>query len=160
MKDEVLKKLNNTDSAVIPHYDIILPTGEVFASRVQIVLKNTVLEPGTPLNKQNLLNDDTSTLLGLDPETSTPDMAFATIINYLKGICPKIAVKYTIGGTVYLRNMTTNETVQQVVGSDGYAKFDIFEFNGYEYWGSYNDVTTEHDWTMIDTAKLYEVSLV
>ena len=160
MKDEVLKKLNNTDSAVVPRYDIVLPTGEVVYSRVTLVLKNTILEPGTPLNAANLLSDDTSALLGLDPATSTPNEAFSTLLSLLKGICPKIAVQYTEGGTVYLRHMVTGVTQQQVVGSDGYAKFDVFDFNGYEYWGSLNGVTTEHDWTIVDTAKLYEVSLV
>lgn len=36
-------------------------------------------EVGTPLNKANLLTDDTATMLGLDPETATPNDAFNVI---------------------------------------------------------------------------------
>ena len=159
MKDEVLKKLNNTDSYVIPRYDIVLPTGEVVYSRVQIVLKNTVLEPGTPLNAANLLSDAVSTSLGLDPATSTPNTAFATLLQLLKGICPKVSVSYTAGSTVYMRNMSTLVTEQQVVPADGFVVFNIFEFNGYEFWGELNGVATEHEWFVVDTAKLYDVKL-
>lgn len=159
MKDEVLKKLNNTDSAVIPRYDIVLPTGEIVYSRVQIILKNTVLEPGTPLNAQNLLSDNTSTELGLDPETSTPDSAFSALAKMFLGICPKVSVRHTVGSTVHLRNMSTGVTEQKIVGSDGYVTFNILEFNGYEYWGVSDGVATDHDWILVDTAKLYEVTI-
>ena len=163
MKDEVLKKLNNTDSSVIPRYNIVAPDGTVIGSRVQIILQNTVLEQGTPLNKANLLSDDTSIALGLDPATSTPDEALRLLGKILNSITPKLAVEYLVGSTVYVKNMTTNETVSQVIpltGTDrGFASFNIYEFNGYEYWATYNGVSTSHDWIMIDTAKIYEVDI-
>ena len=164
MKDEVLKKLNNTDSTVIPRYNIVLPTGEVLASRAQIILQNTILEKGTPLNAANLLSDTTSEDIGLDPATSTPDQAFSKIMELLKGICPKIAVTYSEGGTVYARNETTLEVKQAPVQTSGIyqgnAIIDIFEYGVYTIWGIKDGVRKDYpSLLMVDTAKLYTVSL-
>ena len=158
MKDEVLKKLNNTDSEVIPRYDIILPTGEVFASRVQIVLRNTITQQGTPLNAQNLLSDYTSQLLGLDPATSTPDEAFRTLL----GFCPKLSItisNFQTGDEIEVTNMTTLQRVRKSVGSDGAATFDILKYDGYQYRGIRGDLSTETDWLIVDTATLYSKTI-
>lgn len=50
-KDEVLDKALQTDSAVLPRYDIVLPNGTKVATDAQIVLKNPVLQQGMPFNK-------------------------------------------------------------------------------------------------------------
>ena len=165
MKDEVLKKLNNTDSEIIPRYDIILPTGEIIYSGVQIVLKNEVLEPGTPLNKQNLLSDDTSVALGLDPTTSTPDEAFRTLKKLLSGFCPKVNVVFTAGGTVYIRNETTLETVSCPVPTSGpyagVATVDLYEYGTYSVWGMYNDVKTQYsEPLLVDAVKIYDIRII
>lgn len=154
MKDEILKKLNNTDASIIPRYEIILPTGEVIYSRVQIRLMNTITQQGTPLTAQNLLSDDTSQMLGLDPATSTPDEAFRKLL----GFSPKLSVtisNFQAGDIVEVKHMTTLQTVAKTVDSNGTATFDILEFAGYQYRGVRGSVSTVTDWLVVDTATLY-----
>lgn len=50
--DEVLDKAINTDAAVIPRYDVVLPDGTKVAEDAELILKNPVLQPGMPINKQ------------------------------------------------------------------------------------------------------------
>lgn len=164
MKDEVLKKLNNTDSSVIPRYDIVLPTGEVVYSRVQLILQNTVLEEGTPLNKANLLSDDTSASLGLDPATSTPDVAFAKLMELVRGFCPKVGVRFTPGGTVYIRNESTLEVTQSQVATSGayqgVAAINLYAYGGYTVWGVYDGVRKDYpSLLVVDTVRIYDIDL-
>ena len=50
-KDEVLGKALDTDTEVIPRFDIVLPSGLKVAENAQIVLKNPVEQEGMPINK-------------------------------------------------------------------------------------------------------------
>lgn len=50
--DEVLDKALPTDATVIPRYDIVLPNGSKVAENAEIMLKNPVLTPGMPVNRQ------------------------------------------------------------------------------------------------------------
>lgn len=50
--DEVLDKALPSDTAVVPRYDVVLPNGTKVAENAELVLKNPVLTPGMPINKQ------------------------------------------------------------------------------------------------------------
>lgn len=158
MKDEVLQKALSTDTQVIPRYDVILPDGTKVAENVQLVLKNAVLTEGTPLSKQNLLSDDTSRLFNLDPQTSTPDDALQAIRNSV-GYCPRIQVKFTIGGTVYASNEATGAIVSCTVPATGIAIVDIPSFGSYKVWGTYNGATSVKEDITIDAIKMYSLDI-
>lgn len=49
--DEVLDKALQTDTEVIPRYDIVLPNGNKVAENAEIVLRNPVVTNGMPFNK-------------------------------------------------------------------------------------------------------------
>lgn len=53
-QNEVLDKAISTDNSVIPRYDLVTPSGTKVAENVQLVLKNEVLQQGTPYNKKVL----------------------------------------------------------------------------------------------------------
>lgn len=55
-QDEVLAKAVSTDATVIPRYDIKRPDGTKVAENVALELKNTVVNQGTPIDK-NLLDE-------------------------------------------------------------------------------------------------------
>lgn len=158
MKDEVLQKVLDSDGNIIPRFDIVHPDGTVLAENVQLVLKNTILTPGTPLNKQNLLSDDTSRALGLDPATSTPDTAFMSIRSSI-GFCPRVRISYRVGGTISVRNENTQETQQYAVPEKGYVLVDILEYGVYKFWGKINSTVTPQVPLTVDTVKLYTVEL-
>lgn len=67
--DEVLDKAIPTDSEIIPRYDLVTPDGQKVAENVQIVLKNPVLQQGTPVNK--LAMDEVLAASGVTAGTST-----------------------------------------------------------------------------------------
>lgn len=50
--DEVLDRALDSDTTVIPRYDIVLPSGTKVAENAELVLKNPVLAEGMPVNKQ------------------------------------------------------------------------------------------------------------
>lgn len=50
--DEVLDKALASDTTVVPRYDVVLPNGTKIAENAELVLKNPVLTPGMPINKQ------------------------------------------------------------------------------------------------------------
>lgn len=157
MKDEVLYPYavdNYEDYEAIPRYDIALPSGQIIYEGVQLILRNTVAEPGTPLNKQNLLSDDTSRAFALDPETSTPDEVF----NVIRSFSPKIKVQYLAGGTVYVKNLTTSQERAFPVPSNGIVTVDIFEYATYEVWGTLS-ATSRPETVVVDTAKVYSIQL-
>ena len=157
MKDEILAPYsvdNYEDEEVIPRYDIVLPSGETLYEGVQLILRNYVIDQGTPLNKQNLLSDDTSRAYGLDPETSTPDEMFRVI----KSFCPKIRVKYLAGGTVHVQNTTTGQERTFPVPEDGYVMVDVFEYTDYQVWGVLS-ATGRPTTVTVDSAKIYEVDV-
>lgn len=162
MKDEVLKPYsvdNYEDDEAIPRYDIILPSGETLYHGVQLRLCNDIIEQGTPLNKKNLLSDDTSRALGLDPATSTPDEAFKALRS-AAGFCPKLIVPYMQRGVVFVRNETTLEVQQKTVSTEGFVMFDILEYGVYSIWGDYFSIRTDYPGLLtVDTTKIYQIDL-
>ena len=50
--DEVLDKALSSDTAIIPRYDVVQPDGTKIAENVEFILKNPILTPGMPINKQ------------------------------------------------------------------------------------------------------------
>lgn len=158
MKDEVLQKVLDSDGNIIPRFDVVRPDGTVLAENVQLVLKNTILTPGTPLNKQNLLSDDTSRELGLDPATSTPDTAFMSIRSSI-GFCPRVRVSFYAGSIISVRNENTKEIQQHVVSEKGYALVDILEYGDYKFWAGPGNNDSPKVPLTVDTVKLYTVQL-
>ena len=129
MKDEILAKALDTDMEIIPRYDVVLPDGTKVAENAEIVLKNLIAQNGTPYNKASMLTDETSQLIGIDPETSTPDEAFSVIYGIINSmnnsILQNVAITYqtyigdgtygadnpitfTVGGTPIFALITTN----------------------------------------------------
>ncbi len=69
MQDEILAKALDTDTEVIPRYDVVLPDGTKVAENAELVLKNPVTQEGTPYNKESVLQDETAALYGLEDAT-------------------------------------------------------------------------------------------
>lgn len=65
MKDEILAKALDSDTEIVPRYDVVLPDGTKVAENAEIVLKNPVTQEGTPYNKEAVLQDATAALYGL-----------------------------------------------------------------------------------------------
>lgn len=158
MKDEVLQKAISTDVQVIPRYDVVLPDGTKVAENVQLVLKNTILTEGTPLNKENLLGDDTCRAYGLDPQTSTPDDVFMAIRNSV-GYCPRILVTATAGSTVYLATNDGSKSWTFDVPSIGQVVVDVPAFGTYKVWSVLNGVSSIKETIVIDTLKVYTLNV-
>ena len=158
MKDEVLQKALETDTTVIPRYDIILPDGTKIAENVQLVLKNAVLTAGTPLNKQALLKDSTATLYGMNAATAMPDTIFDTI-RRTASYCPKLKVTGPYGATVYVRNVSSNMQYTYTVPYGGVLSVDIMAYSTYKIWGVIDGVRTPDKFVDIDTTKTYTVSI-
>ena len=158
MKDEVLQKALSTDSQVVPRYDVVLPDGTKVAENAQLVLKNPVLTEGTPLNKQNLLSDDTSRLFELDPQTSTPDDALRAIRNSV-GYCPRIIVDSIAGSTVYLATEDESTKWPYVVPSTGQVIVDVPAFGTYKVWSELNGATSVKENIVVDTIKMYSIDV-
>lgn len=76
MRDEVLDKALQSDPKVIPRYNLVLPSGQLVAENVELVLVNRILTPGMPFDNYHVLSDETSAMLGMDPAPATPDDAF------------------------------------------------------------------------------------
>lgn len=158
MRDEVLQKALSTDTTVIPRYDVVKPDGTKVAENVQLVLKNEVLTPGTPLNKQNLLSDDVSRAYDLDPGTSSPNVVLASIRSSVS-YCPKLKVNAIAGATLYVKNNTTNVQKTFTVPATGIATLDIWDYGTYSLWGVVAGVATSVTTVIIDTTKLYTAEI-
>lgn len=82
--------------AQYPHrYQLVPVAGQ--ESTYDIVAKpGTVTEPGTPLNKANLLSDETANLYGLTGDDATVDGALATIpLGYQSALISRGNANYT-----------------------------------------------------------------
>ena len=158
MKNEVLQKALTTDPQVIPRYDVVLPDGTKLAENAQLVLKNTVLTEGTPLNKENLLSDDTAAAYGLDPVESTLDDAFKAIRDSV-GYCPRIRVSFSVGGTVYVQRVDTDDVNSYTIPESGFVTAEANSFGQYKVWGVSGDTTTEPKYITVDTVKYYGVDI-
>ena len=154
MKDEVLQKAVDTDTDIIPRFDLVSPDGTVIASNVRLVLKNPVLTQGTPLNKKTLLSDDTARALGLTPTTATPDEAFSTLRASI-GYCPKLKVDYFQGGEVHVLKVGNISGEVYDVPSPGSIIIDLDEYTTYRIWCVFAGVETDPIEVVVDTTKLY-----
>lgn len=85
MQDEILNPVLNTDTVAVPRYDILGSNGAVLQQNVELRLKNTTVQDGTPYNKESVLPDSLCTDLGI-ATTSTPAGAFRALLNKIKQI--------------------------------------------------------------------------
>lgn len=159
MKDEVLQKALESDTSVIPRYDIVLPNGTKVAENVQLVLKNTILTAGTLLNKQSLLKDVTAILYDLPMESAVPDDIFLTLRG-LPSYCPKLKILSVPGATISVQRLATGEEVKtySVAASTG-VTIDLMQYGTYKVWATISNVPTEPKYVDIYETKQYTVEL-
>lgn len=85
MQDEILNPVLSTDTVAVPRYDILGSDGAVLQQNVELRLKNTTVQDGTPYNKESVLPDSLCTDLGISA-TSTPAGAFRSLLNKINQI--------------------------------------------------------------------------
>lgn len=85
MQDEILNPVLSTDTVAVPRYDILGSDGAVLQQNVELRLKNTTVQDGTPYNKESVLPDSLCTDLGITA-TSTPAGAFRALLNKINQI--------------------------------------------------------------------------
>lgn len=90
MKDEVLAKAISTDEDIVPRYNIVRPDGTIVVENAQLILQNTIVTEGTPLNTATLLSDSVARLYQLTIGTATPNDVFAI----LHGLLPRVQVRF------------------------------------------------------------------
>lgn len=78
MKNEILNPVLSSDVEPIPRYRLVRSDGTYIADNVEIQLRNTIKQAGTPYDVNSVLTDDVATLLDLTPE-ATPNDAFKAI---------------------------------------------------------------------------------
>lgn len=120
MQDEILAKVLDSDTEIIPRYDIVLPDGTNLATNAQLVLKNQVTQEGTPYNKASVLTDETAALVfPTPPSNPTPDEAFAQLAE-------QSAISTETVNKIWPSNPPTNPTVDDALGklADGAAISD------------------------------------
>lgn len=159
MKDEVLQKVLTADTSVIPRYDIILPDGTKVAENVQLVLKNTVLTEGTPLNRQTLLKDATAVLYGMRAAAALPDDVLLAIRNSTS-YCPKLKIFSVPGATIEVQvaNASTDATTYTVPTS-GALSVDILTYGTYRVCGTIDGTRTADKYIDINETKQYSVEV-
>lgn len=159
MKDEVLQKAIEADTSVIPRYDIILPNGTKVAENVQLVLKNTILTEGTPLNRQTLLKDSTAVLFGLNATSALPDDVFLAIRNSVS-YCPKLNIYSAPGATIEVQraNVATG-VATYTVPTSGVLTVDILTYGTYRVCATISGTRTADKYIDISEAKQYSVEV-
>lgn len=159
MKDEVLQKALDTDNTVIPRYDIILPDGTKFAENVRLVLKNTVLTEGTPLNRQTLLKDATAILYGMSAPGALPDDVLAAIRNSAS-YCPKLKIFSAPGATIEVQvaNAST-AAATYTVPTSGVLSVDILTYGTYRVCATISGTRTADKYIDICETKQYSVEV-
>lgn len=85
MQDEILNPVLSTDTVAVPRYDILGSDGAVLQQNVELRLKNSTVQDGTPYNKESVLPDSLCTDLGITA-TSTPAGAFRALLNKINQI--------------------------------------------------------------------------
>lgn len=85
MQDEILNPVLNTDTVAVPRYDILGADGAAIQQNVELRLKNTTVQDGTPYNKESVLPDSLCTDLGIS-FTSTPAGAFRALLSKINQI--------------------------------------------------------------------------
>lgn len=159
MKDEVLQKALEADTSVIPRYDLLLPNGTKVAENVQLVLKNTILTQGTPLNRQTLLKDATAILYGLIAETALPDDALIAIRNSVS-YCPKLNIYSVPGATIELQRANVASTVvTYTVPTSGVLTVDILTYGTYRICATISGTRTSDMYVDIGETKQYSVEV-
>lgn len=97
------------------------------------------LEVGTPLNKANLLSDDTATKLGLDPKTATPNDAWKQILLEILPSKAEVVIgtftntassKTSASGTIDLGFRPTAVLVEQSNGNRASDNFQTSLYGG------------------------------
>lgn len=124
MKDEVLAKALASDAEIIPRYDIRMPDGSILAADAEIVLKNDVLQSGTPYSRQACLNSEAMALLGMTDEESTISDAFIRIglgvENYAYGVTVTMSNGQALPG-VRVGGITTIAGEPAITNASGYV---------------------------------------
>lgn len=161
MKDEVLQKALETDASIIPRYDIILPDGTKVAENVQLVLKNTVLTEGTPLNRQTLLKDVTAVMYGLDAASALPDNVLLAIRNSAS-YCPKLNIYSAPGATIEFQRANASEattTTTYTVPDSGVLPIDVTAYGTYRVCATISGTRTPDKYIDIRETKQYSVEV-
>lgn len=159
MKDEVLQKALEADTSVIPRYDIVRPDGTKVAENVQLVLKNTVLTAGTPLNRQNLLKDATAALYGLSADNAMPDHVFNAIRN-TASYCPKLNIYSVPGATIYVQKVPTFVSIDSyTVPTSGVLSIDILSYGTYKLYAVISGTRTADSYIDIMETKQHSISI-
>lgn len=159
LKDEVLQKALDADTSVIPRYDIVRPDGTKVAENAQLVLKNSILTAGTPLNKQSLLKDTTASAYGLSGDSALPDDVLLAIRN-TASYCPRLRITSVPGATIYVQRVpeSTSPTAYTVPGT-GVLSIDILFYGIYKVWGIISGTPTTPQYLDIVTTERYSVSV-
>lgn len=92
MQDEVLAKALITDVEAVPRYTIIDQNGNTIAQNATIILQNTVLQEGTPINTNTLLTPATAQAIGDAKGVEPPET-----VNEALSLLMAAGVKYYTG---------------------------------------------------------------
>ena len=159
MKDEILQKALSSDQTTIPRYDIVKPDGTKVAENVQLILKNSILVSGTPLNRQTLLKDSTAVLYGLDVISALPDDVLVAIRNSV-GYCPKLKVNSVPGATIFVQRVPgdTNATTYTVPDT-GTLFVDALAYGTYKIWGVIDGTQTPPSYIDVYETTQYTVNI-
>lgn len=158
MKDEVLQKAIETDTSVIPRYDIILPDGTKVAENVQLVLKNAILAAGTPLNRQTMLKDSTAELYGMDAN-ALPDEVLLAIRNSAS-YCPKLKIYSVPGATIEVQGANASTAAATyTVPTSGVLTIDILTYGTYRVCATISGTRTADKYIDISETKQYSVEV-
>ena len=159
MKDEVLQKALDTDSSVIPRYDIVLPDGTKVAENVQLILKNTVLTPGTLLNSRALLKDATAVLYGMSAADAVPDEVLSAIRNSAS-YCPKLKIFSAPGATISVQRVPDDTSATTyTIPTSGVLTVDILRYGTYKVWGDISGTRTVDMYIDINETKQYTINV-
>jgi len=158
LKDEVLQKAIETDTSVIPRYDIILPDGTKVAENVQLVLKNAILAAGTPLNRQTMLKDSTAELYGMDAN-ALPDEVLLAIRNSAS-YCPKLKIYSVPGATIEVQGANASTAAATyTVPTSGVLTIDILTYGTYRVCATISGTRTADKYIDISETKQYSVEV-
>jgi hypothetical protein len=159
LKDEVLQKALEADATVIPRYDVALPDGTIIAENVQLILKNSVLTAGTPLNKNTLLKDTTAVLFGLVAESAIPDDVLVAIRNST-GYCPKLKILGAPGATISVQEANSTEAaVTYTMPTSGVLTVDVLHYGVYKIWSVSGSTYTSDKYVDVNENKQYSVDV-
>lgn len=159
MKDEVLQKAIETDTSVIPRYDIILPDDTKVAENVQLVLKNAILAAGTPLSRHTLLKDTTAVLYGMSADTALPDEVLQVIRNSVS-YCPRLKIYSVPGATIEVQGANASTAAATyTVPASGVLSVDILTYGTYRVCATISGTRTADKYIDVSETKQYSVEV-